>query len=315
MNIVITDADTVTGGDIDLSVFEKYGSLTVYPLTDPETLDKRIENADIVLCNKTVITAENMKKAKNLKYIGLFATGYNNIDTDFAKKNNIAVCNAPDYSTEAVAQHTFAFILQLTDRVGEYNSLVLKEDWIRSSTFSYFPLPTMELFNKTLGIIGYGAIGRRVAEIAKAFNMNVLVCNRSKISDSTVSQVGFDELLEKSDIVSLHCPLNKQSEGLMNKDAFAKMKKGALFINTARGPIVDEKALRDALENGHLGGAGIDVLKYEPMRADCPLYKAKNCFITPHISWAGYETRLRLMRIVEDNIKVFLKGETKNNVV
>lgn len=315
MNIVITDADTVTGGDIDLSVFEKYGSLTVYPLTDPETLDKRIENADIVLCNKTVITAENMKKAKNLKYIGLFATGYNNIDTDFAKKNNIAVCNAPDYSTEAVAQHTFAFILQLTDRVGEYNSLVLKEDWIRSSTFSYFPLPTMELFNKTLGIIGYGAIGRRVAEIAKAFNMNVLVYNRSKISDSTVSQVGFDELLEKSDIVSLHCPLNKQSEGLMNKDAFAKMKKGALFINTARGPIVDEKALRDALENGHLGGAGIDVLKYEPMRADCPLYKAKNCFITPHISWAGYETRLRLMRIVEDNIKAFLKGETKNNVV
>lgn len=315
MNIVITDAATVTGGDIDLSVFEKFGSLTVYPLTEPEKLDERIENADIVLCNKTVIGAENMKKAKNLKYIGLFATGYNNIDTDYAKQNNITVCNAPDYSTEAVAQHTFAFILQLTDRVGEYNSLVLKEDWIKSSTFSYFPLPTMELSGKTLGLVGYGAIGRRVADIAKAFNMKVLVYNRSKISDNTVTQVDFDSLLENSDIVSLHCPLNKQSNGLMDKVAFSKMKKGALFINTARGPIVDENALRQALESGHIGGAGIDVLTYEPMRADCPLYKAKNCFITPHISWAGYETRLRLMKIVEDNIESFLKGDTKNNVV
>lgn len=314
MNIVITDASTVTGGDIDLSVFEKFGEVEIYPLTDAEELDGRIENADMVLCNKTVISAETISKAKKLKYIGLFATGYNNIDISAAEKSGITVCNAPDYSTEAVAQHTFSFILQLTDRVGEYNNLVLEGDWIKSSTFSYFPIPTMELCGKTIGIIGYGAIGRRVADIAKAFNMKVLVYNRSKIADNTVSQVDFDELLKNSDIVTLHCPLNAQSEGLMDKSAFSKMKKGSFFINTARGAIVDEVALRDALESGHLGGAGIDVLNTEPMKPDCPLFKAKNCFITPHISWAGYETRLRLMKIVEDNISAFLNGTPKNKV-
>lgn len=314
MNIVITDASTVTGGDIDLSVFKKFGEVEIYPLTDADELDGRIENADMVLCNKTVISAETISKAKKLKYIGLFATGYNNIDISAAEKSGITVCNAPDYSTEAVAQHTFSFILQLTDRVGEYNNLVLEGDWIKSSTFSYFPIPTMELCGKTIGIIGYGAIGRRVADIAKAFNMKVLVYNRSKIADNTVSQVDFDELLKNSDIVTLHCPLNAQSEGLMDKFAFSKMKKGSFFINTARGAIVDEVALRDALESGHLGGAGIDVLNTEPMKPDCPLFKAKNCFITPHISWAGYETRLRLMKIVEDNISAFLNGTPKNKV-
>lgn len=314
MNIVITDASTVTGGDIDLSVFEKFGEVEIYPLTAAEELDGRIENADMVLCNKTVISAETISKAKKLKYIGLFATGYNNIDISAAEKSGITVCNAPDYSTEAVAQHTFSFILQLTDRVGEYNNLVLEGDWIKSSTFSYFPIPTMELCGKTIGIIGYGAIGRRVADIAKAFNMKVLVYNRSKIADNTVSQVDFDELLKKSDIVTLHCPLNAQSEGLMDKSAFSKMKKGSFLINTARGAIVDEFALRDALESGHLGGAGIDVLNTEPMKPDCPLFKTKNCFITPHISWAGYETRLRLMKIVEDNISSFLNGTPKNKV-
>lgn len=314
MNIVITDASTVTGGDIDLSVFKKFGEVEIYPLTDADELDGRIENADMVLCNKTVISAETISKAKKLKYIGLFATGYNNIDISATEKSGITVCNAPDYSTEAVAQHTFSFILQLTDRVGEYNNLVLEGDWIKSSTFSYFPIPTMELCGKTIGIIGYGAIGRRVADIAKAFNMKVLVYNRSKIADNTVSQVDFDELLKNSDIVTLHCPLNAQSEGLMDKSAFSKMKKGSFFINTARGAIVDEVALRDALESGHLGGAGIDVLNTEPMKPDCPLFKAKNCFITPHISWAGYETRLRLMKIVEDNISAFLNGTPKNKV-
>ena len=244
----------------------------------------------------------------------MFATGYNNIDIEYARKNNITVCNAPGYSTEAVAQHTIAFILAILDRVGEYNETVKQGDWIKSRTFSYFPLPLSELSNKTIGIVGYGAIGRQVAKIAKAFNMKVLVNNRSKENDDSVTQVSFDELLKNSDVVTLHCPLNKDSENIMNADAFNKMKDGAIFVNTARGGMVDEVALKNALESGKLLGAGVDVLRQEPMDKDCPLYNVKNCYITPHIAWAGKETRLRLLDIVYDNIKGYLEGKPVNTV-
>lgn len=314
MKIAILDADTVTSGDVTLDRFSDFGDLTIYGLTDKSQVKERIKDADIVITNKNQLNAENLAGSK-VKYIGLFATGYNNIDTVYAKANNITVCNAPGYSTEAVAQHTMAFILAILDRVGEYNETVKNGDWIKSRTFSYFPLPLSELSHKTIGIVGYGSIGRRVGDIAKAFNMKVLVTNRSKVNDDTVTQVPFEELLKNSDIVTLHCPLNKDSENIMNEDAFNKMKDGAIFINTARGGMVDESALRKALESGKLLGAGIDVLRQEPMDKDCPLYNAPNCYITPHIAWAGKETRLRLLDIVYDNIKAFLNGTPQNTVM
>lgn len=314
MKIVITDASTVTNGDISLKVFEQFGQVEIFDVTEPTQVADRVKDADMVICNKTLLNRDNLKEAKNLKYIGLFATGYNNIDIEYTNEKGITVCNAPGYSTEAVAQHTFAFILSILNRVGEYNETVKQGDWIKSRTFSYFPLPLSELSQKTIGIVGYGSIGKRVGDIAKAFNMKVLVHNRSKIQDETVLQVTFDELLAKSDIVTLHCPLNKDSENIMNEEAFNKMKDGAVFVNTARGGMVDEIALRKALTSGKLLGAGVDVLRSEPMDKDCPLFNAPNCYITPHIAWAGVETRTRLLKLVTDNIQAFLDGRPQNTV-
>lgn len=314
MRIVITDAATVLDDNISLNVFRQFGEVTLYDVTSPEELPERIKDAEVVLCNKTPLTAEAMEQAPHLRYIGLFATGYNNIDTAYTSAHGITVCNVPGYSTEAVAQHTFAFILALINRIGEYNQTVAEGDWIRSRTFSYFPLPIAELCGKTIGIIGYGAIGRRVGDIAKAFGMTVLVNNRRPVNDDTVTQVDLDTLLKTADIVSLHCPLNEDSKGIMNTDAFAKMKKGSFLVNTARGPLVDEKALREALESGHLAGAGVDVLCVEPMEPTCPLLNAPNCLITPHIAWAGAETRRRLLSIMQDNINAYLAGNPINTV-
>lgn len=314
MRIVILDADTVVSEGVSLDVLNQLGDVTAYGLTSKEELPARIADADMVLCNKAAMTAEVMAAAPHLKYIGLFATGYNNVDLAYAAAHHITVCNVPGYSTDAVAQHTFALILALTNRVGEYNRTVEQGDWINSATFSYFPFPLTELSGKTIGIVGYGAIGRQVANVAKAFRMSVLVYTRRPCGDDTVEQVPFDELISRSDIVTLHCPLNEQSQGMMNADAFARMKKGAIFINTARGPLVDEAALREALDNGHLLGAGLDVLCEEPMNPACPLYQAPRCLITPHIAWASVETRVRLIDIVANNVRAFLDGHPINTV-
>ena len=314
MKLVVTDAATVTGGDISLDFLKKYGEVEIFELTPPELVAERIKDADIVICNKTRLSKENMKSARKLKYIGLFATGYNNIDIDYAREHGIAVCNAPGYSTESVAQHTIALLMAIVNRVGEYNRTVSEGDWIKSSTFSYFPIPIIELNGKVLGIIGYGSIGRRVGDIARAFGMKLLVYNRSRITDPNAEQVDLDTLLKNADVVSLHCPLNDASNGVIGKDALAKMKQGAILINTARGPLIDEAALREALDSGKLAGAGVDVLCTEPMTADWSLYGAPNCFITPHIAWAGLEPRTRLMGIVGENIEAFLNGSPVNNV-
>ena len=314
MKIVITDWSTVSGGDLPYDALKKYGEVQVYDLTSYEETPDRIADADIILCNKTRLDRNNLPHAKNLKYIGLFATGYNNIDTEYCKERGIAVCNAPSYSTDSVAQLAFAMILELTNRVRDYRNLVDKGDWIKSRTFSYFPIPLMELKGKTLGIIGFGSIGAKVAEIALAFGMNILAFNRSPKSAEGVQFTDLKTLLQSSDIVSLHCPLNKDSENLINAETIALMKDGAYLINTARGAVVDEQAAAEALNSGKLAGMGTDVLQTEPMREDCPLYKAKNCVITPHIAWAGLETRQRLIGIVEDNIAAFIAGNTKNNV-
>ena len=314
MRIVVADAETVVGNGIDLDFLNEFGEVTVYDLTAPEELIPRLQGADAVICNKTRITAEVMAACPTLKYVGLFATGFNNIDTAYAAAHGVTVCNVPGYSTEAVAQHTFALLLAITDRCHEYNDTVAQGDWVRSRTFAYFPIPLTELCGKTIGIVGYGAIGRRVGDMARAFGMKVLVHGRRPIPDADVEQVPFEELLTRSDVVSMHCPLNPDSEGMMNAAAFAKMKEGAIFINTSRGGLVEEQALRDALDSGHLMGAGVDVLQVEPMTPDCPLLGAPNLLITPHIAWAGVETRRRLMGVVAENIRQFLNGTPINRV-
>lgn len=314
MRIVVLDAATVVGHGVDLAFLREFGEVVEYDLTAEEEIVPRLQGADAVICNKVSITAAVMAACPTLKYVGLFATGYNNVDVAYAAAHGVTVCNVPGYSTEAVAQHTFALLLSLTDRVHEYNATVAQGDWLRSRTFSYFNIPLMELSGKTIGIVGYGAIGRRVGDMARAFGMRVLVYGRRPIPDADVEQVPFEELLGRSDVVTMHCPLNADSEGMMDAAAFAAMKEGAIFINTARGGLVDEGALRAALDSGHLLGAGIDVLQVEPMTADCPLLGAPNCIITPHVAWAGVETRHRLMGVVAENLRRFMEGNPINRV-
>lgn len=313
MKIVITDCQTVSKGDLDLSGFDKLGSVTAYSLTPKEKIFERIKDADAVICNKTVLNESNLEGTK-VKYIGLFATGYNNIDTDYCKKNNITVCNAGSYSTEAVAQHTFAFILNYFNRIAEYDSFVKKGGWIASETFSPFVFPLYELKGKTIGIIGYGKIGQEVHKIAKAFSMNPIVYTRTVKPEKGVSFVTFDELLEKSDVVTVHCPLNRDSEKMFTEREFKKMKNNALFINTARGGVMNEEDLINALNCGEIGGAAIDVLEEEPMNEKSKLIDAENIMITPHIAWAPIETRNRLVKVAVENLKSFIAGKPLNKV-
>lgn len=314
MKIVLTDAQTVVDGLVTAECLEEFGEVVSNGLLRYDEVAEAIADADMVICNKTQLNSETLRLAKNLKYIGLFATGYNNIDVEYCRANGITVCNAGSYSTSAVAQQTFALILEHYNKVAQYNGYVQDGRWKRSPTFSPFVYPLNELAGKTIGIVGLGTIGKEVAAIANAFHMNVIAYNRRKREVEGVRQVDLDTLLRESDIVTVHCPLNADSEDLFNKETFAKMKRGALFVNTARGGVVVEQDLFDALQSGHLGGACIDVLRVEPMEEDCVLMKAKNCIITPHVAWAPLETRQRLMGIVADNIRNFLNG-TPTNVV
>ena len=314
LKIVLTDCATVSAGDLNLSVLERFGDVVYYDVTSPEQVPERIADADIIVINKTVIGKSEIDAAKNLKLIALFATGYNNVDTAYAREKGITVCNAGSYSTSAVAQQVFAYILSNASKVSEYDADVKNGEWIRSKLFCFFSRPTCELAGKTLGIFGYGAIGKRVAEIANAFEMNVIACTRTKKEDDTVRFVDFETLLSESDYLSVHCPLTDVTAGIFNKNAFAKMKKGAYFINTARGGVIDEQALFNALESEHLSGAAVDVLTKEPMQESCPLLRAKNITITPHIAWAPLQTRERLLSIVESNIDSFLNGAPQNVV-
>lgn len=314
LNIVLTDCNTVTSGDLDLSVLEKFGNVTYYGESLPEQIPERIKDADIVILNKTVLGKKELEGAKNLKLIALFATGYNNIDTVYARERGITVCNAGSYSTSAVAQQVFGFIIANATKIAEYDRDVKDGKWIESRLFCFFSRPACELQGKTLGIFGYGAIGRRVAEIARAFEMKVIATKRTPAQDDIVTFVDFDTLLRESDYLSVNCPLNDGTKEIFNAEAFAKMKKGAYFINTARGGVIVEQDLVDSLKSGHLSGAAVDVLTVEPMRADCPLLNAPNITFTPHVAWAPIETRTRLLSIVMDNIENFLGG-TPTNVV
>jgi glycerate dehydrogenase len=261
------------------------------------------------------MSGDKLSQAPNLKYIGLFATGYNNIDFDYTRTHGITVCNAGSYSTEAVAQHVFALILHNYNTVSKYDDFVKEGGWTKTDKFSPFT-PMCELYQKTIGIIGYGSIGRKVAQIAKAFGMNVVAYSRHKNSgeEDGVRFSKLEELLECADIVSMHCPLNSESEKMCNVEFFERMKSNALFINTSRGGVVDEDALVYALNHGIIGGAALDVIETEPMKPDCRLLEANNITITPHAAWAPLETRTRLVKIVSENLKKWL-ARTPINVI
>ncbi len=315
MKILITDAATVHNKwDISLDVFGKFGETTVYQNIDREELMMEAPYYDIILCNKTIIDREVMDNAPNLKYIGLFATGYNNIDIPAAKEKGIIVSNAGSYSTNAVAQQVIGYILMHYTKIPEYNNFVQSGNWIGHNVFSALCFTGDEVYGKNLGIIGFGSIGKAVKKAAEGLGMNVIVNTRTVREDGETRFVDRDTLFKESDIITLHCPLNDESKDMMNAETFAKCKDGAFFINTARGGVVDEYALSDALNSGKLSGAAVDVLKSEPMSKDCPLLNAKNIIITPHTAWAPLTTRQRLIGIVADNISAFLKGEPQNNV-
>jgi len=318
MKIVNLDGYTTNPGDLSWDGIKRLGNYTVYDRTAPEQIIERAKGAEILIVNKTAISADILDALlPELKFIALQSTGYNVVDCEHAKELGIPVSNIPSYSTNAVAQLVFSFILQITDEVTLHSNAVKSGDWCRCPDFCFWKKPLTELAGKTIGIIGFGAIGRKVAKIAEAFDMNVLAYSpRTKTTEgfNTVQFVTVDELLKHSDIVTCHCPLTNETTKLINRENIAKMKKSAIFINTSRGPVVDEQALADALNKGDILAAGLDVLETEPAKEDNPLLNAKNCYITPHIAWAAKETRARLINILEENIISYLNGRPKNVV-
>lgn len=316
MKIVNLDGYTTNPGDQSWEWLEKYGEYTIYDRTAQNEVVERAKDANALIINKTVITADMIDQMPELKYIGLQSTGYNVVDCAYAKKKGIVVSNIPAYSTNAVAQLVFAFILQITNKVTLHSDAVHSGEWCTCPDFCFWKAPLTELDGKTIGILGFGSIGQRVAKIADAFGMHIIAHTPHPKSKEfpDVRFTDLDTLLKESDIVTCHCPLTQQTEGIINKDALSLMKKSAILINTSRGPVIDDKALTDALNNGQIRGAGLDVLRVEPPTEDNPLLTAKNCYITPHIAWAGYETRVRLLSILEDNLKAFVSGNPQNVV-
>ena len=314
MKITVLDGYTENPGDLSWDWLEGLGECTVYDRTPPELIAERCEGCQIVITNKTPLRKNLLETLPDLKYVGLLSTGYNIVDWEYCKEKNIPVCNIPSYSTNAVAQLVFALILEHTNSVALHSSSVHGGEWSACKDFCYWKAPLSELCGKTLGIIGFGKIGKAVAKIASAFGMNVVVSTNHPSPFENVQFCERDELLAKSDFVTLHCPLTPLTEGMVNEDFLSKMKKSAVLINTSRGQVVNEKALAYALENGIIAGAGLDVLEVEPPKKDCPLIGAKNCFITPHIAWAGFETRERLMGICRKNVEAFLSGSPVNLV-
>ncbi len=310
MRIVVLDGHTLNPGDLSWDSLAALGELEVYDRTSHEVVIERARNAQIVLTNKALLTKDTIESLSELAYIGVTATGCNVVDLEAARGRSIPVTNVPEYGTNSVAQMVFAHVLNLCHHVGEHAQSVSRGGWARSLDFCYWDFPLVELAGLTMGIVGYGRIGRAVAQLASAFGMRVVVYD---IADD-VESVGLDALFSQSDIVSLHCPLTPQTENLVNRERLKLMKPSAFVINTSRGPLVDERALVDALDGGLIAGAGLDVLVQEPPAADNPLFTARNCYITPHISWATASARERLMRTVVENVNAFLRGSPQNIV-
>lgn len=317
MKIVNLDGYTTNPGDLSWDGIKRFGDYTVYDRTPADKVIERAKGANILIINKTVVTKEILDAlSPELEYIGLQSTGYNVVDCEHARKLGVTVCNIPSYSTNAVAQLVFAFILQITNEVTLHADAVRNGEWCRCEDFCFWKKPLTELAGKTIGIIGFGAIGQKVAQISRAFDMKILAYNpRPKSAGNLdVAFTDMDTLLKKSDIITCHCPLTSETKGLINAENIAKMKNSAIFINTSRGPVVDEQALADALNSSKIRAAGLDVLETEPARTDNPLLTAKNCYITPHIAWAALETRARLLKILEENLEAYISGKPQNVV-
>ncbi len=316
MKIVILDGYTENPGDLSWEGFEQLGELTVYDRTAEKEVVKRIGDAEIVIVNKTPLSKETLLACPQIQYIGVLATGYNIVDTAAATEIGAVVCNIPTYGTTAVAQFTFALLLEICHHVGEHSASVREGQWERCPDFCYWNHPLIELAGKTMGIIGFGRIGQNTAMIARSFGMNVLAYDEiENDSGRALGQyVSLDELLEKSDVISLHCPLFPSTQGIINQNTIAKMKDGVILINTSRGPLIVEEDLAEALNSGKVYAAGMDVVSTEPIHVDNPLLKAKNCMITPHIAWAPKESRQRLMDIAVEDLQKFLAGTPINQV-
>lgn len=315
MKISVLDWKTMSlNGDVSPDALNGLGSVSCFELTEPSQTIKNIGSAEAVLCNKVMITREVIDACPQLRYIGLFATGFNNVDTEYAAEKNITVCNAGQYSTNAVAQLVFAYILDYFSRVSQYGKAVKNGEWESSPTFSYFPYPTAELFGKTISVIGFGSIGKAVAKIADAFGMNVIVCTRTRPGNCPYELADIYTAAEKADILTLHCPLTDATKGIISEKLLSRMKKSAVLINTSRGGTVIEADLAKALKDGIISAAYLDVLDKEPMCASTPLKGINNCIITPHIAWAPLETRKRLMNIVCENLRAWQNGCPVNKV-
>jgi glycerate dehydrogenase len=310
MKIVILDAHTANPGDLNWDEFKQLGECKIHERTLEAEVVERARGAEVLITNKTAITAAAMAQLPPLRYIGVLATGYNNVDAAGARERGICVCNVPEYSTPAVAQAMFALLLELTNRTGYHAQTVRAGRWAASKDFCYWDGALIELSGLTLGIIGYGRIGQAVAQIGRAFGMHILAYRRS--GGIGLEGTDLDTLFRSSDVISLHCPLTPETKEIINSDRIAQMKPGALLINTARGPLVNEHQLADALNAGRIAGAGLDVLSVEPPTSSNPLVQAKNCIITPHIAWAAHAARVRLLQIAAENIRAYQRGQLQN---
>lgn len=317
MKIVILDGQGINPGDLSWDCFRQFGSVDVYPKTATHAeAVQRLAGAEVAITNKTPITAELLDACPSVRLICVLATGYNVVECAAARQRGIPVCNVPDYGTSAVAQYTFALLLELCHQVGHHNNLVHQGRWSSCPTFCFWDTPQMELAGKTMGIIGFGRIGQAVGAIAKAFGMRVLAYSRTQYPEGHEigEYVSLDELLQHSDIVSVHCPLTPETQGLICGDAISRMKDGAILLNTSRGPVLDEAAVKQALESGKLRAAAVDVAAVEPIPADSPLLAAPNCIITPHMAWAPVESRQRILDCTVNSILAYLDGNPINTV-
>jgi len=316
MKIVILDGYTLNPGDLSWEGLSELGELTVYDRTPPELVIERIGDSELIFTNKTKLPAEILEKLPNLKFIGVLATGYDVVDVKYANEKGIVVCNIPTYGTNGVAEMTFALILSLYRNVGVNSSAVKDGEWVNNPDFCFWKTNLSELYGKTMGFIGFGKIGQTAAKIANAFDMKVIAYDKycNNIPDYAKVVTDINEIFKNADIVSLHCPLTDETREIVNKESLSLMKKTAVIINTARGPLINEKDLAEALNNSVISGAGVDVLSIEPVKEENPLLNAENCIITPHIAWAATESRQRLLNIAIDNLKAFLDGQPINRV-
>ena len=314
MKTVVLDGYAENPGDLSWEWLSEYGEYTVYDRTPADLILERADGCDVVMTNKTPLTRETLEKLGKVKYIGLLSTGFNVVDWEYCREKGIPVCNIPSYSTSAVAQCVFAHILEHTNSVALHSSSVHKGEWSSNPDFSYHLKPLYELQGKTLGIIGFGKIGKAVADIATAFEMNVLASTNHPSPYGEVRFVEREYLVSNSDFISIHCPLTPDTTGMVDRCFLEKMKPTAMLINTSRGPVVNENDLADALKNGAIAAAGIDVMCKEPPEKDNPLFGIPSCTITPHIAWAGFETRERLMDICKENLRAYADGKPINVV-